>query len=122
MEQKIKDLEKQVKDLQKKLEDRNPAFNGNLLRKSDEQFTQLQMKIGTAIQQAVGQDLVHVFKDKRMVLDFDSSTYGGKGWSVYFIEDADNKSIKDSLANLQMKKFQESLDNFAWAVNNGSGQ
>lgn len=114
-------LKKQLSDLKKKLEDRNPAFNGNLLEQADREYSRLQQAIGQAIYNTVGQDATGIFKNKSMIFDYDSSGFlsSSRGWVVYF-NDKETKEIKDKLADLQMKKFQESLDNFAWAVNNRS--
>lgn len=116
----IVELKKEIKELKKKLEDRNPAFNENLLKKTDQEFDRLSTTIGEAIRTTVGQELLYVFKSKQMRLDFDSSRYGSRGWFVCFSKEDDEK-IRSSIADLQMKKFQESLDNFAWAVQNGPG-
>lgn len=113
-------LKKQLSDLKKKLDDRNPAFNGNLLSQADKEYSRLQKAIGQAIFNAAGPDATGIFKNKSMIFDYDSSIFLSSsrgGWVVYF-NDKETKEIKDKLADLQMKKFQESLDNFAWAVNN----
>lgn len=113
----IKDQQKEIEALKKKLEDRNPAFNGNLLRQANIRFFELQESVGKSIQQTVGNDLLHILKYKRMFLDLDTSSYGGRGWIVSF-DSKDENEIKGKIADIEMRKFQETLDNYAWAVNN----
>ena len=56
----------EIESLKKKLEDRNPAFNGNLLKRADSRLYDLSKTIGEAIRNAVGSDLAHVFQNKKM--------------------------------------------------------
>lgn len=119
-QEKVKSQKLEIDELRKKIEDRNPAFNGNLLRRVDSQLFELQKSIGAAIAAAVGQDLVYAFKDKKLQLSYVSSSYDRSYWHVT-IDKSDSKEISDKIANLEMKKFQESLDNFSWAVNQQRG-
>lgn len=116
----ILDQQREIAALKKKLEDRNPAFNGNLLKRSDQKFNDLSKSMGEAIKNAIGQDLVHIVSNKKMHLYFESSMYGSSHWRVWFNAE-DEKKIKDRIADLEMERFQQSLDNFSWAINNGQG-
>lgn len=119
LENKIKEQEEIIKELRKKLEDRNPAFNGNLLKRVDALAYELTKKIGDAIVGVLTPDLIHTIKYKKMYLDYDSGAYSRGHWIVRFINNESEKQFKDALADYEMKKFQESLDNFSWAVTNG---
>ena len=117
LEQQLKEKQKEIDDLKKKLEDRNPAFNGNLLMRSDKKYKELCDLIGKTINQCLGQEYTHIFIKKNMVLNYESSPFTGRGWTVW-LKDEDMKKCKSDIADIEMKKFQESLDNFSWAVNN----
>lgn len=121
LEQQLKEKQKEIDELKKKLEDRNPAFNGNLLIKSDNTFKELCRSIGKAINQCLGQEYTHMFKGKSIRFEYESTFGGSGGWTIYL----DNKSedeIKNKIANVELRKFQDSLDNFAWAVENIGGR
>lgn len=121
LEQQLKEKQDEINELKRKLEDRNPAFNGNLLRKTDQEFRRLSVAIGESIKNVVGQELVHAFKQVPMRLDYQSYSYATSGNWVVFFSAKDEEKIKQDIADNQMKKFQESLDNFSWAVNNQAG-
>lgn len=118
LEDQLKEKQKEIDELRKKLADRSPAFNGNLLKKADQKYDELCLSLGKAIQQCLGQDYTYIFKNNLMRLDYDSGFSSGKGWVVQIPDEKDRKKIVDQLASHEMKKFQESMDNFAWAVKN----
>ena len=121
-EEQIEHLKNQVKDLKQKLEQKSPVFADNLNRKAKTEYNRLCEAMGEAIHKAVGRDLVHLFKSRKFVLGYDSDYSGtGRGWVVYIQEKNDTDKIIEGLEQIEMRKFQESLDNFAWAVKNGGG-
>lgn len=119
-EQIIKDQKNEIEELKKKLANRNTSFNKNLIDRSYSELRRLEYNIGEAIKNAIGQDLIHAFKYKKMQLDYETSLYSKGVWKVSFSSEDENK-IRNEIADFQMKKFQESLDNFAWAINNQQG-
>lgn len=118
LEQQLKEKQKEIDELKKKLSDRTPAFNGNLIKRSEQKFDELCQAAGRSMQQSLGQDYIYVFKNKKFCLDFDSRPYSDKGWVINVCDEKDRKEIADKIVDVEMRKFQESLDNFAWAVNN----
>lgn len=121
LEQQLKEKQIEIDQLKKKLADRNPAFNGNLIKRSEQKLDELCQTVGKLIQQALGQDYTYAFKNKKFTLDYDSGFSSGKGWVIYICDEKDRKDIADKIADQEMKKFQESIDNFAWAVQNQGG-
>lgn len=117
LENALKEKDKQIEELKKRLEARDTAFNKNLQNRVDNIFYGLQKSIGEAIVNSVDQNYKQVFKYHKMYLDFESYSYGTSFWKVSFVEDKSIKEIKQHIADIEMKKFQESLDNFSWAVN-----
>lgn len=117
LEQTIKDQAEEISELKKKLSDRSQAFNGNLLSRADQKYNQICKNLGESIVNTLGQDYVHTFIHLKIALKNQSGFYGGGGWIVYLSEE-DRKKVTDLIADVEMKKFQESLDNFSWAVQN----
>lgn len=122
LEHQLAEKQKEIDQLKKKLADRNPAFNGNLIKRSEQKFDELCQAVGKSMQQALGQDYTYAFKNKKFVLDYDSGFSLGKGWVIYIFDEKDRKEIADKIADVEMKKFQDSMDNFAWAVQNQNGE
>jgi 3-methyladenine DNA glycosylase Tag len=52
-----------------------------------------------------------------MSLEYIHSSYGKSGWFVR-IDQKDEARIKNALADAEMTRFQDSLDSFAWAIQN----
>lgn len=117
LQNKIKAQEAEISELKRKLSDRNPAFNGNLLRKADQAFNEITYAIGSSIHNCLDRELVNAFSNIPMIFRYESS-YVGTGKYVVHIDKAHAEAIKDKIADWQMSKFQSSLDNFAWAVQN----
>lgn len=122
LENQLKEKQKEIDELRKKLADRNPAFNGNLLKRADRKFDELCTAVGKSMQQTLGQEYAYAFKNICFKLEYDSGFSSGKGWVVQITDEKDRKKITDNIADIEMKKFQDSLDNFSWAVKNQSGQ
>lgn len=117
LEKILKEKDKQIEELKKRLEARDTSFNKNLQNRVDKIFYALQKSIGEAIVNSVDQNYKQVFKYHKMYLDFESCSYGTSFYKVSFVDDKSVKEIKQNIADFEMQKFQESLDNFSWAVN-----
>lgn len=118
LEDQLKEKQKEIDELRKKLADRNPAFNGNLLKRADRKFNELCTAVGKSMQQTLGQEYTYAFKSICFKLEYDSGCSTNRGWVVYVLNGEDRKKIVDNIADIEMKKFQESMDNFSWAVKN----
>lgn len=117
LEKILKEKDKQIEELKKRLEARDTSFNKNLQNRVDKIFYDLQKSIGEAIVNSVDQNYKQVFKYHKMYLDFVPCSYGTSFYKVSFVDDKSVKEIKQNIADFEMQKFQESLDNFSWAVN-----
>lgn len=115
----LEKLKKENDELRKKLESRDIPFNKQLLNRVDSKFTDLSFNIGSAIATSAGQELINSMKNKKLIIDYNYSTYGRSGYFIRLIDDKDMKELKQYMAELELRKFQESLDNFSWAVTNG---
>lgn len=115
------ELKKKIEDLEKRLNDRNPAFNKNLLSRVDSEFEKMREVIGKSIAAVVDKRLLRKFEHKPMRIYLETNSYSDPKWKISF-EDKDGKEIKNELANIELRNFQESLDNFSWAVSQQVGQ
>lgn len=122
LEQQLIEKQKEIDSLKKKLSDRNPAFNGNLIKRSEQKFNELCESAGKAIHQNLGLEYSSAFKNKNFYLNYETGIYSGRGWVISVCDEKDRKEIADKIADIEMKKFQESIDNFAWAVQNQGNQ
>jgi hypothetical protein len=111
-------LKKENYELRKKLESRDVPFNKQLNSRVDTKFFDLTFNVGAAIASSAGQELISALKNKKIIINYQHNTYGKSGYYINILDDKDVKSVKDYIAELELKKFQESLDNFSWAVNN----
>lgn len=114
-------LKKENQKLKKALESRDIPFNKQLLYRVDSKFYDLSYNIGAAIASAASQDLIQQLKHKKFILDYESSSYGKSGYFIRFLDHEQEKKFKELLAELELKRFQEALDNFSWAVQNQGG-
>mgnify|MGYP000850450280 CR=1 FL=1 len=114
LELELKRKQKEINDLKAKLNNRSPGFNKNLLNRIDKRFDDLCSAIGQAIKNTTGNES-HLFSGRKLTFYYDSDSYSGSKWTVGF-DEKDTQMIKDGLADVEMRKFQESLDNFAWAL------
>ena len=114
LELELKRKQKEIDDLKAKLNNRSPGFNKNLLNRVDDRFNDFCSAIGLAIKNTAGNES-HLFAGRKFILHNVDYTYGGSRWVVSF-DEKDAQAIKDSLTDVEMRKFQESLDNFAWAL------
>lgn len=114
----LKTKDKEIADLKKRLEARNTSFEKNLQWRADAKLHELEKSIGQAIVSTVGNDLAYAFKHSKFRLDYESSLYGKGGWRIVFLDEKERKDVSQKIADFEMKRFQESLDNFSWAVNN----
>lgn len=122
MEQILKEKDAEIATLKKRLADRNPVFNSNLLDMAEREVRRIELAVGAAIAQALGKELVHALKCKKISLHFETSLYGpASGWVIIFTNKEDRKDFAEVIADMEMKKFKESLDNFAWAVQSQGG-
>lgn len=118
MENEIEKLKKENEELRNKLSERNSTFTEQLGKRVDSKFADLTFRIGEAIRQNVGNDLMHSLRDKLIDIDYDHSSYGKSGYFIRFSKNEDEKNFKQHMEEIELRKFQESLDNFSWAVNN----
>lgn len=112
--------QKEIEKLKIKLNERNNAFNKQLLNRTDNKFYELRKKIGEILEQYLDKDLLQTLENREFYIKKEYYYAANARWIAEFKID-DEKRIKDQIADIEMKKFQESLDNFAWAVNNQQG-
>lgn len=110
----LKRKQKEIQELKEKLNNRSPGFNKNLLNRVDKRFDDLCSAIGQAIKNTTSNDSP-LFTGRKFTIHCDDYSYNGSKWVVRF-DEKDAQAIKDSLTDVEMRKFQESLDNFAWAL------
>lgn len=118
----IEQLKKENEALKRKLNDRDIPFNKNLLSRVDSKFLDMSFNVGQAIINSIDQDLRNKILNSKIIVNYESSRYGRSGYYIRFYESKDENAFKDFMSELELKKFQESLDNFSWAVQNQGGQ
>lgn len=114
----LEKLKKENDELRKKLESRDIPFNKQLMSRVDSKYFELTFNVGHAIFQSAGSDMINFLKNKELFIDYMHSSYGRSGYYIKLINDKDVKVVKQYMAELELRKFQESLDNFSWAVQN----
>jgi hypothetical protein len=112
----IENLKKENASLRKRLEKTDFPFDKQLSKRVDSKLHELTFAIGESIAKTAGQNIISCLKNKKIVIDYWHSSYGKGGYYIRFLEEKDVNEIKDYMAELELKKFQESLDNFSWAI------
>lgn len=118
METEIEKLKKENEELRKKLSERNSTFTSQLGRRVGSKFFDLTFDVGKAIENAIGQEMMNRLKGNDIYIDHHYSSYGKSGYFIRFSKNEDEKNFKQHMEEIELRKFQESLDNFSWAVNN----
>lgn len=118
----IEQLKKENEALKRKLNDRDIPFNKNLLSRVDSKFLDMSFNVGQAIINSVDLNLRNKILNSKITVNYESSRYSRSGYYIRFCESKYENEFKDFMSELELKKFQESLDNFSWAVQNQGGQ
>lgn len=116
----LEQLKKENAELRRQLNSRDIPFNHQLLDKAGRDFYLLSRRVGEAISNSVSRDLIYSLKGKRFYLDYHNNSYGSSdhGYLISFVDKKDEESFINLMAELEMKKFKESLENFSWVLQN----
>jgi len=111
-------LKENIKELTIKLNDRNPAFNGNLIRRSEKTLYELEIKIGNSLCEILGHEIIECFKGKSFYLSYEHSLYmGDKGyWKIIFSNNNDRDKVLSLIQHIELNKFLKAIENFSWAT------
>lgn len=112
----LEELKKENLVLRKALESRESTFNKQLEKRVNEKFYDLSFIIGEAIASVADRDLVNQLKNKVFHLEYSHSTYGKSGYFIRFQKKEEEKELKLFMEEMELKKFQESVDAFSWVV------
>lgn len=121
LKKELKEKEAQIKALEEKLRDRNPAFNAKLLERGESRLGEIKNNLGKTIFNHLGPELFRQFEHKPFYVESCSSLYMPTEYIVRLPDNKHEENLKRWLEEQELNKFMESLDNFAWAVNNGQG-
>lgn len=112
-------LKIELQELKAKLSSRNSAFDRNLERRVTNRYNELLNDIDRGIVSQLG-DNKSIFDGKTMrFYSVRGDSYNGYKTEYHItIQNGESDKIKEKLYELELKGFQDSLDNFAWAVEN----